>query len=372
MENEKVETNNVIKKLKKIDKWLKIIGITALCLMIIFTACTFIVHKEIELLKEKGYYNPVSVGDYYLNVSMFGNENGKHRIIGLAGNGVGEFSVTMRKVTKEFEDENLVAFVDRSGYGFSDDKCGDMSLERITEDYRKAVINAGIKAPYILMGHSMGGAYATYWESKYPEEVEAVIFVDGSQLSSDAFNEEEIYEVNARNEFLAFLAKLGFSRYVIRNYSYALPEIYSEEEQYLADGLTYLTLDSIDTEYENSNLAVNAQKAFNEIKTNDIPKLYISSSWGFTNEEEVIEHINWTIEQQKANNMELSKSPEELGDGVITNFLNSCEKTREEILYPYLEKLGNCEIKLLGGDHMIYMQKPHEVAELIIDFLNNL
>ena len=70
--------------------------------------------------------------------------------------------------------------------------------------------------------------------------------------------------------------------------------------------------------------------------------------------------------------MELSKSPEELGDGVITNFLNSCEKIREEILYPYLEKLGNCEIKLLGGDHMIYMQKPHEVAELIIDFLNNL
>lgn len=35
------------------------------------------------------------------------------------------------------------------------------------------------------MPHSIGGAYATYWCSQYPEEIEAIVFVDGSQLSEE-------------------------------------------------------------------------------------------------------------------------------------------------------------------------------------------
>lgn len=49
-------------------------------------------------------------------------------------------------------------FVDRAGHGFSDDTENEMTPEYIVEDYRKALKNAGIKAPYILMPHSIGGA----------------------------------------------------------------------------------------------------------------------------------------------------------------------------------------------------------------------
>ena len=39
---------------------------------------------------------------------------------------------------------------------------------------------------------------------------------------------------------------------------------------------------------------------------------------------------------------------------------------------PYLEKMGNCELVLLGGNHAIYEQKPAECGEIIKEFIENL
>lgn len=52
-----------------------LVGFLAVIVLVCFG--TFIYHgiktkQEIVLLKEKGYYNPVSVGDYCLNVARFG------------------------------------------------------------------------------------------------------------------------------------------------------------------------------------------------------------------------------------------------------------------------------------------------------------
>ena len=37
-----------------------------------------------------------------------------------------------------------------------------------------------------------------------------------------------------------------------------------------------------------------------------------------------------------------------------------------------LEKMGNCELVLLGGDHMIYEQKPAECGNIIKEFVDKL
>ena len=90
--------------MKKILKILGAVTLVLLVLSLIFTAATYIFHsiktnQELELLREEGYYNPVSVGDYSLNVAKFGNENGKHTIVGLAGLGMGDYAVTARQMT---------------------------------------------------------------------------------------------------------------------------------------------------------------------------------------------------------------------------------------------------------------------------------
>ena len=63
-------------------KTLKIVGrifLGLIALLLAFVLYTFFFHKiktkkEISDLKAKGYYNPVSVGDYSLNVLSFGKK----------------------------------------------------------------------------------------------------------------------------------------------------------------------------------------------------------------------------------------------------------------------------------------------------------
>lgn len=362
-------------KAKKVFKIISIVLLIMLAVTLVFTLVTFIVHsvkssQELALLKEKGYYNPVSVGDYSLNVAKFGNEKGNHTIVGLAGLGMGDYSVTARQMTACLEDDNLVVFVDRAGYGFSDDTDNEMTLEYIVEDYRKALKNAGIEAPYILMPHSIGGAYANYWVSNYPDEIEGIVFVDGSQLSENDFVEETIDKIDIGDKITAFLAKIGFSRYVLRNYSYHYPDNYSEEEQYLGDALSLMTLDSIAPVSEAGLLPKNGQDAFNGIITNDIPKLYICASWGIETKDDIIELNQWINRQIEINNLDIPLRSLDISDNALKTSLESFENARNETIYPYAEKMGNCEVVCLAGDHMIFEQKPTECGEIIKSFID--
>lgn len=364
-------------KAQKIMRGIGKVLLILLAVAVLCTLVTFVVHrvktrKEITLLKEQGYYHPVSVGEYCLNAARFGNESGRHTIVGLAGNGMGDFSVAARQMTACLETDNQVVFIDRAGYGFSDDTEQEMTLAYIVEDYRKALKSAEIDAPYILMAHSIGGAYANYWASKYPEEIEAVVLVDGSQLSGDTFDDWEESEVEIGDRFLAMLAKLGVSRYVLRDYFYHYPDNYSQDEQVLGDALTLMTLDSIAPISESARLAENAQQAFEEIVTNDIPKLYICASWGMESEEDILENNKWINRQIEINNMDINPRPLEYDEETLKEILDRFQKARETTIYPYAEKMGNCKVVCLGGDHMIYEQNPEECGRIIKEFIDGL
>lgn len=364
---------------KKIRKIILIAITIIIAAIILFLGIVFICHtvqssQEEEKLKDGGYYNPVSVGNYKLNVSKFGNENGKHTIVGMAGLGVGDFSVTARQMTSCLEEDNLLVFIDRAGYGFSDDTDKEMTIERIVEDYRMALKNSGIKGPYILMPHSIGGVYATYWVSKYPEEIEAVAIVDGSELCEGAFesDDDEYHAPRFEDHFMALLAKMGFSRMVLRNYEYLLPENYSDDEQYLADALALRTLDSIAPVSESGLAPENARKAWQGIVKNDVPKIYISASWGIDNWDTMTEYYEWVNKQIERNNMDTPLFRADISEDEKKAILDTFEKSRQEILFPYLERMGNCKYIPLGGDHMIYQQKPTECGKTIKDFIDGL
>ncbi|MCR4760779.1 MAG: alpha/beta hydrolase [Oscillospiraceae bacterium] len=347
-----------------------------LSLVFLFTLITYIIHrlrsaKELELLREKGYCHAVSVGDHSLNVAAFGNENGRHTIVSLAGLGMSDYSVTERQMTAALEADDRVVFIDRAGYGLSDDTDQEMTAAFIVEDYRKALKNAGIEAPYILMPHSIGGAYANVWSSSYPDEIEAVVFVDGSQLSENAFDDEPGGTVGFGDHVLAFLAKLGFSRYVLRHNCYLLPDNYSEEEQQLCDALELLTEESIAPVSESCLLAKNAKDAFNGIVTNDIPKLYLCASWGFRTKEEFRDYLEWFNALKEKNRMHTTDI-DGISEEKMQEQIEKTEEMRQEILYPYAEKMGNCEVVLLGGDHAIYEQRPAECGVVIKEFIDSL
>ena len=75
-------------------------------------------------------------------------------------------------MTKSIEEDNQLIFIDRAGYGFSEDTKTDRTVEQIVEDYRTVLKNMGEEGPYILLAHSISGLYVSYWQNKYPDEIE--------------------------------------------------------------------------------------------------------------------------------------------------------------------------------------------------------
>ena len=76
--------------------------------------------RDRAFLEAQGNCNPVSAGEYAVNLLAYGNENGRHRIVAMAGYGIPDSCITMRRMTAATETENQVVFVDRTGYRISD------------------------------------------------------------------------------------------------------------------------------------------------------------------------------------------------------------------------------------------------------------
>jgi len=362
---------------KKVSRIVIRILLLPVALLLLFVLGTWICHRvktgrELDLLKEKGYYNPVSVGNHSLNVAKFGNEEGGYTIVALAGIGMGDFPVVARRMTAHLERDNTVVFVDRAGYGLSDDTNREMTLENIVEDYRAALKNAGVEPPYVLMAHSIGGVYATWWAGKYPDEIEAAVFLDGTQLSETTYDDEPDSAVTFEDRALAFLAKLGFSRYVLRSEHYLYPDGFSEEEQVLGDVLDLMTQDSVAPVSESGLRRQNARIAWSGIIANDIPKLYICSSWGAQTKEDLIERNQWLNRQIAKNHVDQPLLRTDYDVETSEKILNRMAELRQTILSPYADKMGNCRIVLLPGIHAIYEQKPDACGKLVKDFLSAL
>ena len=348
-----------------------------LAVLALFTLGTWLHHRvktgrELALLKEKGYYNPVPVGEYSLNVARFGNELGKHTIVGLAGLGMDDFMVTARRMTAQLEPDNAVVFVDRAGYGLSDDTDREMTLETVVEDYRTALKNAGVEPPFVLLAHSFGGVYATWWGSKYPDEIEAVVFLDGTQLSETAYEDQPDSPVTFGDRALATLAKLGFSRYLLRSECYLYPDLFTAEEQALGDALGLMTMESIAPISESGLCRRNARAAFAGIVPNNVPKLYICASWGALTPDDLIERNRFLNRQIEINRFGLPSLTTEYDDATAEAILERMDELRRTVIQPYADKMGSCRIVLLPGEHMIYLQKPDACGTIIRDFLDEL
>ena len=87
-----------------------------------------------------------------------------------------EFAPLMRKLSEKYK----VVCVEYFGIGFSSETSKPRTCENYVEQTRTARGQAGFKAPFVLMPHSISTVYSEYYAAKYPEEVEAVISLDGT------------------------------------------------------------------------------------------------------------------------------------------------------------------------------------------------
>jgi pimeloyl-ACP methyl ester carboxylesterase len=73
-----------------------------------------------------------------------------------------------------------VCSYDRAGVGWSDAQPGEPDSQTISLRLHSLLRNAGIKPPYILVGHSSAGLHVRVFQKMYPAEVSGIVLLDAS------------------------------------------------------------------------------------------------------------------------------------------------------------------------------------------------
>lgn len=329
--------------------------------MVVFGWHTMLLNNEESLLRNTGYWSQKDVGEYKLNTYVTGNRVAGHKIIGISGMGIDDYPIGMYFVNNELKTDNLLVYIDRAGYGVSEDTTTPQTVERVVEDYRQVLIDMRIEGPYVLMPHSLGSVYATYWAMKYPDEIEAVVYIDGTTVIEDAIEESNIKVKKEQN--LIELGQLGFYRLSSEAYIDKLPSNYPSSEIEASAAAQLRNVASMAKLSESVERNNNIRKTIEIITPTETPKLYISSSLGFTTREEVKQYFEW--EYNKA--VKVSYTDER-----ADKFIAQCAEYKASTIDVFVEAIGNTEIVMLPGDHCIYLERPTELANIIKDFLHKL
>ncbi|HYO41158.1 MAG TPA: alpha/beta hydrolase [Nocardioidaceae bacterium] len=118
----------------------------------------------------------LAVGDHRLHLDCRGT--GGPTVVLFSGSG--EFSASWARITGQVSGSTRVCAYDRAGQGWSDDVGEPQDGVTAAADLHTLLVTAGEHAPYVLVGHSMGGPYALTYAAQYPQDVAGMVLLDSS------------------------------------------------------------------------------------------------------------------------------------------------------------------------------------------------
>jgi pimeloyl-ACP methyl ester carboxylesterase len=118
----------------------------------------------------------VDVGGYRMHI----NSAGAGSPIVILESGLSDSSLSWYKVQPEVARFVRVVSYDRAGLGWSDPSPQPRNSRVFAEELHTLLHNAGVPAPFVLVGHSMGGYDVRMFASLYRSEVAGMVLVDAS------------------------------------------------------------------------------------------------------------------------------------------------------------------------------------------------
>jgi len=86
--------------------------------------------------------------------------------------------VNWRAVQPSVSAMTRTCLYDRAGFGFSGPPSAPVTGTQVTDDLHALLRKAGVNTPVVLVGHSMGGFYATLYTDRFPADVAGLVLVD--------------------------------------------------------------------------------------------------------------------------------------------------------------------------------------------------
>jgi pimeloyl-ACP methyl ester carboxylesterase len=142
-------------------------------------------------------------------------------------NGLGATSPSWTRITVEVSRTTRVCAYDRAGQGWSDDATGPQDGLAVAADLHTLLERAGEAGPYVLVGHSAGGAYVMTYAAQYPDEVAGMVLLDSMspyQFTSLPDFATEYSMMRRMVAVLPSLARLGVAQVLPSSVYSSLPE----------------------------------------------------------------------------------------------------------------------------------------------------
>jgi pimeloyl-ACP methyl ester carboxylesterase len=76
---------------------------------------------------------------------------------------------------------------DRAGTGWSDRVELPRTSAQVTDELRELLLAADVPAPYLLVGHSLGGLYARHYAQRFPDQVAALLLLGPAHEDYSAY-----------------------------------------------------------------------------------------------------------------------------------------------------------------------------------------
>ena len=93
------------------------------------------------------------------------------------------WSLYWSNVQPQIAQTTRVCAYDRAGLGWSERGPLPRTGQRMTRELHRLLERAGIRGPYVLVGHSLGGLIARLYQHDYPQEVVGMVLVDAGHES---------------------------------------------------------------------------------------------------------------------------------------------------------------------------------------------
>lgn len=120
-------------------------------------------------------------------IGSFYKVNGKNLLLDCSGTGgpavvflpaAGMVGLDYLNIYNKISQRTTSVIYDRAGTGWSHQVKLPRSALEVTDELRSILQTAGVPAPYIFVGHSLGGIYARRYAQRFPDEVAAMLLLE--------------------------------------------------------------------------------------------------------------------------------------------------------------------------------------------------
>jgi pimeloyl-ACP methyl ester carboxylesterase len=108
--------------------------------------------------------------------------------------GAGSSGMDFLNVQERAAELTTSVLYDRAGTGWSDRVELPRTSTEVTDELRELLRVAGVPAPYLLVGHSLGGLYARHYAQRFPVDVSGLVLVEPEHEDYDAHMPPKLVE----------------------------------------------------------------------------------------------------------------------------------------------------------------------------------